>query len=169
MANQDRIIVLMANERDRLIVSFLSFILKSNVSCHVTIALFLNPLILLLHDGGVGTSSGLLNHAVSNAEKRPDSTLKKKTKNVNESAIAKDKLAPGSFHLGRSEGSSSRRVVDSSSREPLSGGSDYESALRGIDNMRIDNNAVNETAASSQSIGGDDSTPRIELKAKLSD
>ncbi|CAN6904875.1 unnamed protein product [Brassica oleracea] len=121
------------------------------------------------NDGGVGTSSGLLNHAVSNAEKRPDSTLKQKTKNANESAIAKDKLAPGSFHLGRSEGSSSRRVVDSSSREPLSGGSDYESALRGIDSMRIDNNAVNETAASPQSVGGDDSTPRIELKAKLSD
>ncbi|WZZ69927.1 hypothetical protein YC2023_081297 [Brassica napus] len=120
-------------------------------------------------DGGVGTSSGLLNHAVSNAEKRQDSTLKQKTKNANESAIAKDKLAPGSFHLGRSEGSSSRRVVDSSSREPLSGGSDYESALRGIDSMRIDNNAVNETAASPQSVGGDDSTPRIELKAKLSD
>lgn len=71
--------------------------------------------------------------------------------------------------MGRSEGSSSRRVVDSSSREPLSGGSDYESALRGIDSMQIDNNAVNETAASPQSVGGDDSTPRIELKAKLSD
>ncbi|KAL0758487.1 hypothetical protein Bca101_074637 [Brassica carinata] len=64
------------------------------------------------------------------------------------SAMLRSVQAPGSFHLGRSEGSSPRRVVDSSSREPLSGGSDYESALKGIDSMRIDNNAVNETAAS---------------------
>ncbi|WZZ12934.1 hypothetical protein YC2023_106023 [Brassica napus] len=130
------------------------------------------------NDGGVGTSSGF-NPAVSNAEKRPDFpnqrtnldlNLKQKTKNVNESATAKDKLVPGSF-LGRSEGSSSRRVVDSSSREPFSGGSDnanYESALKGIDSLRINSNAGDETAALPQS-NGDDTTPPVEPKAKLSD
>ncbi|CAN7090394.1 unnamed protein product [Brassica rapa subsp. narinosa] len=99
-----------------------------------------------------------------------DLNLKQKTKNVNESATAKDKLVPGSF-LGRSEGSSSRRVVDSSSREPFSGGSDnanYESALKGIDSLRINSNAGDETAALPQS-NGDDTTPRVEPKAKLSD
>ena len=77
---------------------------------------------------------------------------------------------PGSF-LGRSEGSSSRRVVDSSSREPFSGGSDnanYESALKGIDSLRINSNAGDETAALPQS-NGDDNTPPVEPKAKLSD
>lgn len=128
-----------------------------------------------------------------------DFNLKQKTKNVNESATAKDKLvsfvillfsssgtilqtgtidsviqwfqAPGSFHLVQSEGSSSRRVVDSSSREPFSGGSDnanYESALKGIDGLRINSNAGDETAASPQS-NGDDTTPRLETKAKLSE
>lgn len=128
------------------------------------------------NDVGVGTSSGL-NTSVSNVEKRPDLpnqrtnldfNLKQKTKNVNESAVAKDKLAPGSFHLVQSEGSSSRRVVDSSSREPFSGGSDnanYESALKGIDGLRINSNAGDETAESN----GDDTTPRLETKAKLSD
>lgn len=80
--------------------------------------------------------------------------------------------APGSFHLVQSEGSSSRRVVDSSSREPFSGGSDnanYESALKGIDGLRINNNAGDETAASPPQSNGDDSTPRVETKAKLSD
>ncbi|ESQ50505.1 hypothetical protein EUTSA_v10022691mg [Eutrema salsugineum] len=133
------------------------------------------------NDGGVGTSSGL-NPVAGNAEKRPDFpnqrtkpdfTLKQKAKNVNESAIAKDTLLPGSLHLGRSEGSSSRRVVDSSSREPFSGGSDsanYDSALKGIDGLRINNSAGGETAASPQS-NGDDTTSaaRVEPKAKLSD
>ncbi|CAH8262750.1 unnamed protein product [Arabidopsis lyrata] len=127
------------------------------------------------HDGGVGTSSGL-NPAVGNSEKlpdvpnqrtNPDFTMKQKDKNVNESAIAKDKLLPGSLNLGRSEGSSSRRVVDTSSREPFSGGSDnanYETALKGIDGLRINNNAGDETAATPQ-LNGDD----VEPKAKLSD
>ncbi|KAG2302953.1 hypothetical protein Bca52824_031604 [Brassica carinata] len=131
------------------------------------------------NDGGVGTSSGL-NPAAGNVEKRPDLpnqrtnldfNLKQKTKNVNESTTAKDKLAPGSFHLVQSEGSSSRRVVDSSSREPFSGGSDnanYESALKGIDGLRINNNAGDETAASPPQSNGDDTTTRVETKAKLS-
>jgi casein kinase 1 len=122
------------------------------------------------HDGGVGTSSGL-NPAVGNSEKRPDVpnqrtnpdfTLKQKDKNGNDSAIAKDKLLPGSLNLGRSEGSSSRRVVDTSSREPFSGGSDnanYETALKGIDGLRINNNAGDETAATPQS-NGDDVEPQ---------
>ncbi|CAH8324030.1 unnamed protein product [Eruca vesicaria subsp. sativa] len=127
-------------------------------------------------DGGVGTSSGF-NPAGGNVEKRPDFPnqrtnldsilMKQKTKNVNESAIAKDKLAPASFHLGQSEGSSSRRVVDSSSREPFSGGSDnanYESALKGVDGLRINSNARDETPQSN----GDEPTP-VEPKAKLSD
>ncbi|XP_010415390.1 PREDICTED: casein kinase 1-like protein 5 [Camelina sativa] len=126
-------------------------------------------------DGGVGTSSGL-NTAVGNSEKRPDVpnqrtnpdfTLKQKDKIVNESAVAKDKLLLGSLNLGRSEGSSSRRVVDSSSREPFSGGSDnanYETALKGIDGLRINNNAGDETAAAPHSNGDD-----VEPKAKLSD
>lgn len=74
---------------------------------------------------------------------------------------------PGSLNLGRSEGSSSRRVVDTSSREPFSGGSDnanYETALKGIDGLRINNNAGDETAATPQ-LNGDD----VEPKAKLSD
>ncbi|CAH2051234.1 unnamed protein product [Thlaspi arvense] len=131
-----------------------------------------------VNDAGVGTSSGS-NPAAGNAEKRPDFTnqrtkpdftLKQKTKNVNESAVAKDMLIPGSFHLGRSEGSSSRRVVDSSSREPFSAGSDnanYESTLKGIDGLRINNSAGVETAPSPQSNGDD--TTRVEPKAKLSD
>ncbi|KFK40308.1 hypothetical protein AALP_AA3G358100 [Arabis alpina] len=108
------------------------------------------------HDGGVGTSSGS-NPVVGNAEKRPDVlnqrtnpdfTLKQKTKN--ESAIAKDTLVPGSFTLGRSEGSSLRRVMDSSSREPFSGSenANFDSALKGIDSLRINNNGGDETAAS---------------------
>ncbi|XP_023641606.1 casein kinase 1-like protein 5 isoform X2 [Capsella rubella] len=121
-------------------------------------------------DGGVGTSSGF-NPAIGNSEKRPDVpnqrtnpdfTLKQKDKNVNESAIAKDKLLPGSLNLGQSEGSSSRRVVDSSSREPFSGGSDnanYETTLKGIDGLRINNNAGDETAASPQT-NGDDVEPQ---------
>ncbi|KAG2323519.1 hypothetical protein Bca52824_016732 [Brassica carinata] len=94
-----------------------------------------------------------------------DSTLTQKTKNINESAIAKEKLVPGSFHLGRS----SRRVVDSSSREPLSGRSHYESVLHAFIACGSVTNAMDKIAASSQSNGEDDSTPRIELKAKLSD
>ncbi|KAL0702879.1 hypothetical protein Bca4012_059001 [Brassica carinata] len=94
-----------------------------------------------------------------------DSTLTQKTENINESAIAKEKLVPGSFHLGRS----SRRVVDSSSREPLSGRSHYESVLQALIACGSVTNAMDEIAASSQSNGEDDSTPRIELKAKLSD
>jgi len=69
---------------------------------------------------------------------------------------------PGSLNLGRSEGSSSRRVVDTSSREPFSGGSDnanYETALKGIDGLRINNNAGDETAATPQS-NGDDVEPQ---------
>ncbi|KAL1218345.1 Casein kinase 1-like protein 5 [Cardamine amara subsp. amara] len=141
------------------------------------------------HDGGVGTSSGL-NPTVNNAERRPDVPnqrtnlefiLKQKNKNVKESAIAKDVLLPGSFHLGRSEGSSSRRVVDSSSREPFSAGSDnanYESALKGIDGLRINSNAGDETTASPQinnNAGEETATSpqtngdNAESKAKLSD
>lgn len=43
--------------------------------------------------------------------------------------------------------------MDSSSREPFSGGSDnanYESALKGIDGLRINNNAGDETVTSPQ-------------------
>uniref|UniRef100_A0A1J3IN58 non-specific serine/threonine protein kinase n=1 Tax=Noccaea caerulescens TaxID=107243 RepID=A0A1J3IN58_NOCCA len=135
------------------------------------------------NDGGVGTSSRF-NPAINNAEKRPDVpnqrtnpdfTLKQKTKNVNESAaIAKDTLVPGSFHLGRSEGSSSRRVVDSSSRQPFSvGGSDnanYESALKGVSGLRINNSGGDEAAPSPQSNGDDTTTTtRVDSKTKLSD
>ncbi|KAF8093562.1 hypothetical protein N665_0383s0187 [Sinapis alba] len=120
------------------------------------------------NDGGVGTSSGL-NPAVGSVEKGPD--LSNQRTNLDFALKQKTKLAPGSFHLVQSEGSSSRRVVDSSSREPFSGGSDnanYESALKGIDGLRINNNAGDETAASPQS-NGDDTAPRVEPKAKLSD
>lgn len=62
--------------------------------------------------------------------------------------------------------------MDSSSREPFSGGSDnanYESALKGIDSLRVNNSAGDETAALPQSNGDDTTTTRVEPKAKLSD
>ncbi|CAN8257607.1 unnamed protein product [Cochlearia groenlandica] len=132
-----------------------------------------------VNDGGVGTSSGL-NPATGNPEKRPDLTnqrtkpeftLKQKTKNVNETA-----LRPGSLGLGQSEGSSSRRVVDSSSREPFSvGGSDganYDSAVKGIDGLRISNNSPKDETEASPISNGDNeiSTNRVEQhKGKVSD